>query len=204
MTSAAQAASNAANAQASTGPRTEEGKARSSKNATKHGLTSRDLVIREDERKEFESLQSDLLAELTPEGTLETLTFNQILRASWDMMRFRRLESWLMANDIDPVLDDASAKTLDRLNRYATRAERSYYRAIHELRTLQTNRTLRYAKLTEEQREVVPAIVSINDLTKLSPAEVTAKAVEMATKMIDYEAATYASASFRKAPGGGR
>jgi hypothetical protein len=46
----------------------------------------------------------------------------------------------------------------------------------------------------------VQAIVSINDLTKLSPAEVTAKAVEMATKMIDYEAATYASASFRKTP----
>jgi hypothetical protein len=200
MTSAAQAASNAANAQSSTGPRTEAGKAQSSKNALKHGLTARDLVLREDEREEFESIQSDLLAELTPEGTLETLTFNQVLRASWDLLRFRRLEASLMAGGIDPVLDDASAKTLDRLNRYATRAERSYYRAIQELRTLQTNRTLRYAKLNEEQREVVPAIVSINDLTKLSPAEVTAKAVEMATKMIDYEAATYASASFRKTP----
>ena len=116
-------------------------------------------------------------------------------------MRFRRLESWLMASDIDPVLDEASTKTLDRLNRYAARAERSYYLAIQELRTLQTNRTLRYAKLTEEQREVVPAIVSINDLTKLSPAEVTAKAVEMATKMLNYETATYMSGSFRKTPG---
>ena len=200
MTSAAQTASNAANAQSSTGPRTEEGKANSSRNALKHGLTARDLVLREDEREEFESLQSDLQAELTPEGTLETLTFNNILRASWDMTRFRRLESCLMASDIDPALDDASAKTLDRLSRYAARAERSYYRAIGELRTLQTNRTLREVKLTEEQRAEVPAIVSINDLTKLSRAEVTAKAVEMATKMIDYEAATFSSASFRKTP----
>jgi hypothetical protein len=174
--------------------------AQAAPDALKHGLTARDVVLREDEREEFESLQSDLLAELTPEGTLETLTFNQILRASWDLTRFRRLESWLMANEIDPALDEASAKTLDRLNRYAARAERSYYRAIQELRTLQTNRTLRYAKLTEEQREVVPAIVSINDLTKLSPAEVTAKAVEMATKMLNYETATYMSGSFRKTP----
>jgi hypothetical protein len=116
------------------------------------------------------------------------------------MMRFRRLESWLMASDIDPALDDASAKTLDRLNRYATRAERSYYRAIQELRTLQTNLTLRAVKLDQEQQALVPAIVSINDLTKLSPAEVTAKAVEMATKMLDYETATYSLASFRKTP----
>ena len=96
-----------------------------------------------------------------------------------------------MVNGLDPILDDSAAKTLDRLNRYAARAERGYYKALNELRTLQTNRALRAIKLEPDEEPLVPAIVSINDLTKRSHAEVQAEAVRVATEMLDYQAATY-------------
>ena len=79
MTTPARAAANAANAQLSTGPRTEAGKARSARNALKHGLTSRDLIVREDEKEEFDQFQQDLQAEYRPEGTAEMFAFNQII-----------------------------------------------------------------------------------------------------------------------------
>ena len=66
MATAAQNIANQANAHHSTGPRTLEGKARISQNAVRHGLTAKHLVVREDERKEFATLQDSLTAELAP------------------------------------------------------------------------------------------------------------------------------------------
>jgi hypothetical protein len=181
MTSDAKAAANAANARLSTGPRTEEGKAVSSRNALKHGLTSKDLVVREDEREEFESLKSDLETELAPEGALETLTFNQILHAAWNLQRFRRLEAWLMAGDVDPILDDSAAKTLDRLYRYARTAERTYDRASKQLQALQTNRARKAVQLNAEEQARVPHLVSVSGQPKRNNAGVTPKAHEPET-----------------------
>src|SRR6266542_4038689 len=98
MTSPAKAAANLANAQLSTGPKTDAGKARSSRNALKHGLTSKDLIVREDEQDEFNELQSSLRQELAPQGALEMLTFNQLVRAAWNMQRAQRLETDLQIN----------------------------------------------------------------------------------------------------------
>src|SRR5689334_13867393 len=187
MTSPARAAANAANAQLSSGPRTAEGKARSSRNALKHGLTSQDLIVREDERDEFNHFQADLQKELGPEGAVEMLTFNQLLRAGWNMHRFQRLEAGLMVDGLDPLLDESSAKTLDRLHRYHGQAERSYYRHLRELRVLQTNRALRCLKMDEEEEELVPTLVSYNDLAKRTHAEVQAEAFDIAAKMMNFE-----------------
>src|SRR5207245_743754 len=91
MASAAQLTANQANARRSTGPVTSEGKARVSQNALRHGLTARHLVIRPDEQEDFDQLQSELLAELDPQGATEALTFHELLHAAWNLRRFRRI-----------------------------------------------------------------------------------------------------------------
>ena len=121
----------------STGPRTPEGKAISSQNALKHGLNARDVVLKDDEeREEFAKLLTDLAAELNPDGVLETLLFNRLLRASWDLRRVERMEAEQAAEGLD-LLDDFDAPRLERLARYKMRAERSFYRAYREIRALQ-------------------------------------------------------------------
>ena len=52
MASEAQIAANRANAQRSTGPRTEEGKEKSARNALNHGLCAERVVIDEEDREE--------------------------------------------------------------------------------------------------------------------------------------------------------
>jgi len=106
MTDNARAAVNYANAQLSTGPRTEPGKARSSRNAVKHGLTSKQLVLAPGEEEEFGELHDSLHQQLAPEGALEMGIFNMLVHAAWNLERFRTLEARLMANGLDSLLDE--------------------------------------------------------------------------------------------------
>src|SRR5262245_26259937 len=119
MTSPARAAANAVNAQLSTGPRSEEGKALSSRNATRHGLTSQQNFIAPGEQEEFDELFDSLLQNLAPADGVEMLQFDTILHAAWSLRRCRTIEATLMEGGLEALLDERIAKTLDRLQRYA-------------------------------------------------------------------------------------
>jgi hypothetical protein len=167
MSSAARAVANAANAQLSTGPRTEEGKARSSRNAVKHGLTAKQLVIAPGEEDEFAELHDSLLEQLAPEGALEMNLFNMIAHGAWNLNRFRTLEAQLMANGIDSLLDERTAKALDRLQRYAAANQRSYFVAMKQLQTVQNNRLLRRT-LDGHALDPLPELASLAEVAKQS------------------------------------
>jgi len=165
MTTSARATANVANASLSTGPRTEEGKARSSRNAVKHGLTAKHLVIAPGEEEEFAELHDSLFDQLAPEGPLEMGLFNIYLHAAWNLERFRALEAQLMTNGLESLLDERTAKTLDRLQRYAASNQRAYFKALAELRTVQNNRLLRRS-MEGHDDDPVPELVSVGDVMK--------------------------------------
>lgn len=76
MTTAAQVEANRRNAQHSTGPRSQQGKARSSQNATKHGFTGRLLVGLNhgpfaDDSAELHGFINDVITELAPQTAQE-------------------------------------------------------------------------------------------------------------------------------------
>ena len=160
MATPAQISANRENAQKSTGPRTEEGKARSSKNATKHGFNSKEFIVGEDQQEEFASLNESLRKQVSPLGALEREVFTQLLHAAWNLRRVRRLEAELAAGDIDPLADASLDGQLDRLARYQVRFERSFYRAMKELRTLQTNSCIR-PSLPDAIAKSVPGLASV-------------------------------------------
>jgi len=165
MLSQAQQTANTSNAQLSTGPRTPEGKARSSQNAVKHGLTARDLVLRADESEEFYQLQASLQGGLQPQGALEQDLFGQLVHAAWNLRRVRRLEADLSRGPHDRLADDSCEKAFNRFARHHARFERSYFRCLRELRVLQTNRALR-AQLQPQPAAALPSLTSIRELTK--------------------------------------
>src|SRR5579862_5660428 len=66
MATANQIAANRANAQKSTGPRTEEGKAKSCLNHLSHGFASSATVMPGEDPQEFIALHNDLAAEHQP------------------------------------------------------------------------------------------------------------------------------------------
>ena len=164
MSSPARAAANAANGSLSTGPRTKEGKARSSRNAVKHGLTSKQVVIAPGEEDQFAELHDSLHEQLLPAGALEMGLFNMLVHAAWNIERFRALEAQLMANGIESLLDERTAQTLDRLQRYTSANQRSYFKALKELRIVQENRLHR--RELQGHDDPLPELVSVGEVVQ--------------------------------------
>ncbi len=145
MSSLTQIDANRANAQFSTGPRTEAGKSRAALNARKHGLTSSHLIVVASEREAFASMHEALADELAPRGELESTLFDTILHANWNIRRCRILEAGLLENEngVDPMLLEQNEAKLRQLDRQARRHDSNFHRAVKQLRVLQTERAYR-------------------------------------------------------------
>lgn len=76
-----------------TGPKSTLGKSVSSKNATRHGLLSVDLILSSESREEFEQLTFQLSDELAPVGLLESTLVEKIAICIWRQRRLVRAES---------------------------------------------------------------------------------------------------------------
>jgi len=93
MTTAAQRKANKQNAQHSTGPRTEQGKQRSSQNALKHGFRAKDPLIPGEDPDHYYRHSAELESELQPAGPLEKNLVDQIVDITWRLKRFARIEA---------------------------------------------------------------------------------------------------------------
>jgi hypothetical protein len=100
-----QIAANRRNAQKSTGPQTPAGRAVSKMNALKHGILSKEAVVRgrcikEDDR-EFAALNQRLWEDLNPVGLLEEMLVDQIVTAHWRLQRALKAEAGEIAMNVD-------------------------------------------------------------------------------------------------------
>jgi hypothetical protein len=139
------------------GPRTEQGRARSSRNSLRHGLAARDLYIAADDCEEFDEMKNSLFEEIRPEGSLQMIAFNALIHAAWNRLRVQRMEAEYLSLGPQALEDAAIRKALELLHRYHTRHERSYYRARKELEALQTAVAARWL-LPQEVSEVLPSL----------------------------------------------
>jgi hypothetical protein len=112
MASLRQLKANRRNARKSTGPKTPEGKARSSRNAFKHGCAAGDLVLTYEEKEEdLLALTDHWFDHFQPVGALEAHYVKHIAVASWRLQRLWRMETGYLdkkAGDIN--CEDYEAK----------------------------------------------------------------------------------------------
>lgn len=79
-------AANRDNSQASTGPRTKQGKSHSSHNALRHGILARRMVLdTHKQRAEFRELRHACKTEFSPEGLLEKFFVEEIAIIFWKL-----------------------------------------------------------------------------------------------------------------------
>jgi hypothetical protein len=124
----------------STGPRTESGKAASSKNATKTGLFAAHDYLLEDEHETYEKELTELRTDLKPEGFLEKLFTQEIMSANWRLRRCRLVEAGISSRELTPEEMAAQQKSVDRARSHSHSMLR---RSLAELRKLQTERAIR-------------------------------------------------------------
>lgn len=88
----------------STGPRTEAGKAASSRNAFRHGLASGALLMPGEDPAEFESLLAGLLEDWEPDSNTERLLVHNMAKHQWLVDRAIRLQGEALAASPDPTM----------------------------------------------------------------------------------------------------
>lgn len=105
MASEKQIAANRRNAQKSTGPRTEAGKARSRLNAVTHGLNAHVETLPDDERAEFEQRVTAWNAALQPCTAYEEELVRRAVGFSWRLDRADRVQAALIADSVDEAAE---------------------------------------------------------------------------------------------------
>ena len=141
-TSSARAEASRRNGARSRGPKTPEGKARSSRNALKHGMRAEKyIVLPEEDAAAFKALEATLFEELAPVGALQSVLARRIALAAWRLERADRLEVELFEHrrygDCSPGLalirDGNGTRSCETLLRYRAPALAELMRALRTL-----------------------------------------------------------------------
>ncbi len=154
---AARAAASRKNGARSRGPKTSEGKARSSQNALKHGLRARKWVVLVGESEtEFKRLEAALIEELAPDGVLQSLLAQRVAAAAWRLGRAEQIETQLFAENalqgahrslgLTFIRDCNGARSLDTLLRYRGGTLAELWRALRTLKALQAEAAQAYMR----------------------------------------------------------
>lgn len=149
MVSDKQLVANQQNALKSTGPKSSKGKEIVCKNAIRHGILCKDVVISDEKQAEFDNFRLNLMNHLIPIGELELLLVERIVSSAWRLRRIIRVESLIyqysLTNLYEKTIRNAFAgnacKNMATLSRYEVAIEKSLYKALLELKSLQANRS---------------------------------------------------------------
>jgi hypothetical protein len=145
---------NRINASKSRGPVTPEGRAKSALNSLRHGLLADTVVLEGESVERFTSLLTALNEEFDPQSATESALIENMATARWREMRLWSIEkSGLereMGNQTEGSPANRAAKAfrtlcdqtnvLELLNRYESRFDRQYCRALTRLLDLKARR----------------------------------------------------------------
>src|SRR5471030_2338430 len=95
MATERQIAANRQNAKKSTGPKTEDGKLRSRKNAFRHGLTAQTVISLVENADEYADLETLIIADYEPQTTVERLLVERLASLLWRLRRAVTVETGL-------------------------------------------------------------------------------------------------------------
>jgi len=149
MNTSQRAEINRANAQFSTGPKSAEGKQKSSLNSLRHGLTGQIVVMPDEDLAAYERHLQSFTDHLKPVGPIESNLVQALADCSWRLNRAAAFENNVQAHAIpggdDPIPGGISvgtamesvSKTLSNLSLHTQRLSRQFERTEKHLRELQ-------------------------------------------------------------------
>lgn len=178
--SQAQITANRANAERSSGPVTEEGKARSSKNALKTALTGRTVLLPIDDADRYQAHLAAYAKQHRPVGERETEIVQSLADAAWRLDRIPGLEEAIYSLGATELADEVAA--LEPHARESTLRLKSYLKYERQLRNLH----LQEMRLGRMREKMQAELAQLQQERKESREEELAAATELfatATKL---------------------
>ena len=188
MASKKQIEANRLNATKSTGPRTPEGKARSSMNALKSGINAKAQIIRGEKAVDLESLKADYYDRFHPATPEQRMLVDTLIDCEWLLRRFRVCEAQLWEEGAsvcmrpNPEVEVAQGfrNMVDyfaAIQRRIDTAHRNYRNALQELRRLKAEEDLEPAPVVSSS-EVPSAVSGTGFVPQTIPSQSPVSAVD--------------------------
>ena len=152
MASPTQIAANRRNAAKSTGPKTAAGKAVVARNALRHGLTSKAVVLFDEKSDDFVAFHSELHAISQPADAFEEELVERIVLCAWRLRRAARVEAGMIDEAVEQLENwrienirygrafGVASVGLGRLMHYESAVDRALRRAQMQLERRQAQR----------------------------------------------------------------
>jgi hypothetical protein len=185
MSTLSQIEANRRNAQHSTGPRTAQGKAVSSRNALKSSIDTRFSIIPGEDSAALAALTHRIYHDCQPQNLLERMLVDNIIHDAWLLRRFARIDAELLNAEIPTIPIDgakpAQAKTLVgqaflntsdsqiRLQGRINDTSRNQILSIKELQRLQAQRASRQPQSPSQQPAETKPVTSKNGFVSQKP-----------------------------------
>ena len=145
MATKRQIAANRANAK-STGPKTPEGKAVSSQNASRYDLLAKSFVLLSEYPARFQTFIDSFYAEFNPSTPTEIELVDTVATARWRMIRMSNLEAAIIDHEYGVEPDSAlttparttdSGRSIEIINRAESRLQQHFSSGYDRLRRIQ-------------------------------------------------------------------
>lgn len=160
MATKLQIQANRRNAQLSTGPRTEQGKAASRMNALQTGIDARNEVISGEDPAALAALAAQYDREFQPVGVVERFLVDILIKNDWFLRRYRFIAGDLVNHSTNAPFEAkkgaefgagfaANTNAFHRLHRHTVDTERSFFIHLAELERRQAQRRLTDSPQTE-------------------------------------------------------
>jgi hypothetical protein len=154
---------NRANAQHSTGPRTESGKQRSSFNALRHGLTATSPLLPSEDPAAFASHRRQFLDEYQPATPTEAHLVQELIDTSWRLNRIPLLEAGLLQRAANPATEEAAIsfdivdahRLINNLGIQGNRLSRQFQKSLTTLREIQAERRQRERRALKDAADLL-------------------------------------------------
>ncbi len=145
-----------------TGPRTPAGKARSSRNALKHGLRAKKLdnAVAPELRAAYDALREQYRDEFRPSGAIQSPLLDMVIFAAWQLYKIREME---LFSDLDLGAPGSFGRS-EKLARYRGSHERLMFRSLNQLKQIQQERLLRETDLKAALPAHLPPAVKVKPL----------------------------------------
>jgi hypothetical protein len=186
MATESQINANRENAKASTGPKTEEGKAKSSRNNTKFGLFAVNNCVQPEEKEDYDNFCSKLWTTLAPADPVEEVTAAEFVRNAWRLRRcamaeetlgeivarFQASRNKLKNTDhpaADPMIYPNYLPAQTAIDRARTSAQTGMRRAKADLDKMQAARKAQTAAVLQVEPNPVPVATAKPEPEKPAP-----------------------------------
>jgi hypothetical protein len=170
MATEKQIAANQLNAQKCTGPKSTEGKAKSSQNALKTGLHAKSDVIATENRDNYETLIAEYHDRFQPTTPEERCLVDNLIQSEWLGRRYMAATAAIWEDDFRIMKEQDLGRTFirrdqtfGRAQRIVTANQRNYAQTLKQLLAIEANRASAAPSLPDDAADnepLTPQLVS--------------------------------------------